>query len=111
MLRARHCIECPRCLTRYVISLSPYDNGSYVIPAVEGSGDEYILYCSCSRRSVRCRWESSEVMLCNVMKAAYKRGHGTAREIIPVDPKLRERWPVDVNKYLNQSRAARKGSA
>ena len=111
MSRVRHCVACPRCLTRYVISLSPYDNGAYVIPAVEGGGDEYILYCSCRSPSVPCRWKASEVMLCYVLKTAYVRGHGTAREITPVDPCRRERWPVDVGKYLNRWRSPRKNSA
>ena len=111
MSRVRHCIECPKCLTRFVISRTPYDNGAYVIPTIEGSGDEYILYCSCNSRTVPCRWKSSEVMLCSVLKAAYQRGYGTAREIIPVDARLRERWPVDVGSYLSQWRSPRKNSA
>ena len=111
MSRVRHCIECPKCLTRYVVSRTPYANGAYVIPAVEGSRDEYILYCSCDSRSVRCLWKSSEVMLCHVMTAAYDRGYGTAREITPVDPTLRERWPVDVAKYLARLGSRRKSSA
>jgi ketosteroid isomerase-like protein len=30
-LRIRHCIECPKCLTRYVIGSSPYRNGAHLI--------------------------------------------------------------------------------
>ena len=82
-----------------------------MIPTIEGSGDEYILYCSCNGRTVPCRWKSNEVMLCYVLKAAYERGYGTGREIIPVDPRLRERWPVEVGKYLSQWRYPRKNSA
>ena len=111
MSRARHCIECPRCLTRYVISRSPYSNGAYVIPAVEGSTEEYFLYCSCSGRSVSCRSKSSEVMLCHVRKAAYERGYGRALEITPVDPNLRESWPVDVGKYSAEWKRPTKNSA
>ncbi len=110
MLRARHCIECPRCLTRYVISRSPYSNGAYVIPAVEGSTDEYFLYCSCNGRRVSCCSESNEVMLCHVLKTAYERGYGSALEITPVERNLGERWPVDVGKYLAEWTRRRKNS-
>lgn len=102
MFRVRQCVECPRCRTRYVISRNPYNNGSYVIPAVKGSCDEYLLYCSCSGRSVSCRSESSEVILCYVPRADYERGYGRAREITPVEAKLRERWPLNVSKYLTE---------
>ena len=107
MSRVRHCIECPKCLIRYVISRTPYGNGAYVIPAIKDSGDEYIRYCSCSGRSFRSRSRSGEVMLCYVLKPAYERGYGTAREISPVDPDLRERWPVDAGKYLNRWKSPR----
>ncbi|HZD09509.1 MAG TPA: hypothetical protein VE176_14735, partial [Candidatus Limnocylindrales bacterium] len=43
MLRIRHCVECPKCLTRYLIAFSPYSNGSYLVPTVYGSSEEYIL--------------------------------------------------------------------
>jgi len=28
--RIRHCIECPKCRTRYLVGYSPYRNGSYL---------------------------------------------------------------------------------
>ena len=109
MSRVRHCVECPRCLTRYLISLSPYDNGSYVMTA-NGCLDEYILYCCCRHRSLASQWKSNEVMVCSVSRTAYERGYGTAREIIPVDRKLRQRWPVDVTTYLNRWGSSDKSS-
>jgi len=30
--RIRHCVECPKCLTRYLVACSPYRNGSYLVP-------------------------------------------------------------------------------
>jgi len=29
--RIRHCVECSKCRIRYVIGLSPYDKGSYIV--------------------------------------------------------------------------------
>lgn len=91
-----------------MISLTPYDNGAYVIPAIEGTGEEYILYCSCSNPSAHCRWKSSEVMLCYVGRAAYERGYGTAHEVVPIEQKLRERWPIHANKYIDRWVSPRK---
>lgn len=78
MSRIRHCLECPTCRLRYVISLSPYRNGSRIITAGNGGGD-YILYCSC--RPGASRWIEREVLLCDVSKSAYERGFGTRKEI------------------------------
>jgi len=50
--RIRHCVQCPKCFTRYLFSRSPYRNGSYLIPTVPHSSDEYALYCSCRRPAV-----------------------------------------------------------
>lgn len=98
MLRVRHCVECSRCHTRYLVSRSPYHNGSYLIPTVQGSLDEYALYCSCQR--VLSLWRWCEVMACEVSSAAYERGYGTAEEIFPtIEP--REPWSFDAGKYLN----------
>jgi len=102
MPRIRHCVECPKCRTRYLISCSPYRNGSYLIPTVDGCWDEYILYCSCRKGSVASRWKWSEVVTCNVLKAAYERGYGTPDEIMPVNDQSRDRWSFDVSHYLNQ---------
>jgi hypothetical protein len=78
MSRIRHCLECPTCRLRYVISLSPYKNGSRVI-AGKGGRDDYILYCACRRGA--SRWLEREVLLCDVSKTAYERGFGTREEI------------------------------
>lgn len=98
MLRVRHCVECPRCHTRYLVSRSPYRNGAYLIPTVQGSLEEYALYCACS--SVASLWRWSEVKVCEVSSAAYDRGYGTAEEILSVD-EPREPWSFDSEKYLN----------
>ena len=47
--RIRHCVECPKCLTQYLVGFSPYSNGSYLVPSVVGSSEEYTLYCSCRK--------------------------------------------------------------
>src|SRR6266404_3676883 len=80
----RHCVECPKCLTRYLIAFSPYCNGSHLLRAAAGSSEEYILYCSCGRPPVCTRWRWSEVMRCAVSKTAHGRGFGTPEEIVPV---------------------------
>jgi hypothetical protein len=84
MSRIRHCVECPKCLTRYLIPFSPYRNGSYAIPIVEGSLEEYALYCSCRRGTVASLWRWSEMKTCEVSNAAYDRGYGTQEEIVPL---------------------------
>jgi hypothetical protein len=45
--RIRHCVECSKCRIRYVIGLSPYDNGSYIVSNPPGGVDLLKLYCSC----------------------------------------------------------------
>jgi hypothetical protein len=100
MSRIRHCVECPQCLTRYPISLSPYRNGAYLIPTVNGSREEYTLYCSCSRANVASRWKWNEVKICDVSKTAYDRGYGTPEEIVLLNTQPRETWSIDVDRYL-----------
>jgi len=51
---------------------------------------------------VASRWKWSEVVTCNVLKAAYERGYGTPDEIMPVNDQSRDRWSFDVSHYLNQ---------
>ena len=34
--RIRHCVECPKCHTRYLVGFSPYRNGSYLMPLSGG---------------------------------------------------------------------------
>ena len=106
MLRIRHCVECPKCLTRYLIAFSPYSNGSYLVPTVYGSSEEYILYCSCRGLSVVSPWRWREPKACEVSHEAYDRGYGTPEEILPLTnlpPKS-----FDVSRYLN-SKPMQKG--
>jgi hypothetical protein len=81
--RVRHCLECPKCFTRYLIASSPYGNGSYVIPTVPYLSEEFTLYCACGKPAVSSRWRWSELMTCKVSKAAHQRGYGTSGEIVP----------------------------
>lgn len=107
MLRIRQCVECPRCHTRYVISRSPYRNGAYLIPTMNGSSDEYTLYCSCSGGSVGIRWRWSEVKACEVSKAAYDRGYGTPDEVMTINPQACDNRSVDVSRYVNKWKSGR----
>ncbi len=84
--RIRHCVECPRCRTRYLIGFSPYDNRSYLVPTVSGSSEEYRLYCSCGGRSVASRERWGDVKTCAVSKGAYTRGYGTPEEVMTMRP-------------------------
>jgi hypothetical protein len=79
MVRIRHCLECPTCGLRYVISLNPYRNGSRIITAVSNGQEEYLLYCACRRGA--SRWIESDVLLCDVSTVAFDRGYGTPTEI------------------------------
>lgn len=99
-IRIRHCVECPKCLTRYLIAFSPYRNGSYLVPTVIGSSEEYTLYCSCRPLTVS-RWRWSEVKACEVSKVAHDRGYGTAEELVQVNKPPRETWSFDIGKYID----------
>lgn len=90
MPRLRHCLECPNCKTRYLISLSPFKNGSYVVTVTYGSCEEYILHCSCGK--VGSRWTRTGVVICQVSRAAYERGYGPKEEIVPVSEEPRDGW-------------------
>jgi hypothetical protein len=85
--RIRHCVECPRCLTRYLIGFSPYPNGSYLVPLAEGSSEEWMLYCSCDRPPISSRWSWSDLKMYAVSSPAHDRGYGRPEEIVSVDPK------------------------
>lgn len=80
-LRVRHCIECTRCQTCYLIAFSPYRNGAYLVRSVESSDEEYTLYCFCGGDGfVNCsRWRKAQK--CEVTNDAYARGYGSRREI------------------------------
>lgn len=103
MPRTRHCVECPKCHTRYVLSFSPYRNGSYLITTLFGPAqEEYALFCSCTGLMAVSRWTWNEVKICKVSKAAYKRGYGTADEILLIRDHPHEDSYVDVSKYVNR---------
>jgi hypothetical protein len=97
--RIRHCVECPKCLTQYLIGFSPYSNRSYLVPSVVGSSEEYTLYCSCRVPHTVSRW--SRVRSCRVSKAAYSRGYGTPEEVAPVSNQTWTTWSFDITRYLN----------
>jgi len=81
-LRIRHCVECPKCLTRYVIGSSPYPNGTYLVSHLSGDSEEHTLYCSCGMRSFSIRW--SELKTYAVSNRAHDRGYGMPDEIVLV---------------------------
>jgi hypothetical protein len=82
--RFRHCIECPKCYTRYLPGFSPYPNGSYLVPVSRGSWEAWTLYCSCRSPHTPSRWNSRELKLCEVSSAAHTRGYGPPGEIVPL---------------------------
>lgn len=81
----RHCVECPKCQTRYLLAFSPYANGACLVLTATGSVEEYILYCSCRQPPVPSRWRGSELKKYAVSKAAHRRGYGTTQEVVPVE--------------------------
>ena len=83
--RVRHCVECPKCRMRYLLSCSPYRNGSFLMPLVEGVADEWTLYCSCGRPHVRSYWNWSELKRYAIPNQAHERGYGSPDEIVPVN--------------------------
>jgi hypothetical protein len=84
MARVRHCVECPKCLTRYLPGFSPYRNGSYLLPLTEGFADEWTLYCACGRPPISSRWSWSDLKLYAVSNQAHDRGYGPPEDIVPV---------------------------
>lgn len=77
----RHCVECPKCHTRYLIGFSPYRNGASLVRIGARLSDEYILYCSCSNPPVSSRWHGDQIKKYQVSKAAHSRRYGTPEEI------------------------------
>ncbi len=102
-IRIRHCVECPQCRTRYLIAFSPYRNHSYLVPKAAGSSEEFILYCSCRRPFVVSRWRWNEVKPCEISRAAYDRGYGSAEQVVEINTQSREPWTFDIAKYLDLS--------
>jgi hypothetical protein len=85
--RVRHCVECPRCHTCYLIAFSPYSNGSYLVHMTSDL-EEYTLYCFCdgARKANVCR--RPEVKACRVSKPTYERGYGSHDEVDPISSRL-----------------------
>jgi hypothetical protein len=108
MPRIRHSVECSKCLTRYLVSRSPYENGSYLLPTIEGCRDEYTLYCRC--KAAASRWKSSEFKSCEVSTAAFERGYGTPEEIMVIRSPQQE-WSVDLSRYRSDWRSMKKRRA
>jgi hypothetical protein len=80
--RFRHCIECPNCHIRYLIGFSPYGNGSYVIPSIAGSTDEWTLYCSCEQPPIPTRRWSHSLEVYAVSNQAHYCGYGSPEQIV-----------------------------
>jgi hypothetical protein len=78
----RHCVECKKCLTRYVIGFSPYGNGSYLVRDRGRPTEEYILYCSCANPFAPSQWREEEIEVYAVSKAAHRRGYGSNKEVV-----------------------------
>ena len=108
MPRIRHCVECPSCRTRYLLSFSPYRNGSRLVTEVPGAWDDYVLYCSCSPGSMASRIRSHDVKRCDVTREAYCRGYGTAKEIVLLDPQRQDSLALDLSPYLDPRKSTHK---
>ena len=85
----RHCVECPKCHTRYLLGFSPYRNGSYLMPLGAGFSREWTLYCSCGRPPVSSQWSCNELNLYALSNQAHDRGYGSPEEIVPIREKSR----------------------
>ena len=79
--RIRHCVECPRCRTRYLVGFSPYPNGSFLVSHAEGAWEKYLLYCSCGKSPVLI--DKNELRAFIVPQVAYERGYGAPEELVP----------------------------
>jgi hypothetical protein len=79
--RLRRCVECPKCLTRYLIGFSPYDNGSYLIARITEFSEDYQLFCSCGAQPFTIRWNWNELKKYAVSSRAYERGYGPPEDV------------------------------
>ena len=79
--RIRHCIECPRCRTRYLIGASPYANGAYLVLSPTDL-ETHTLYCPCGKSAFASRSAESRTYI--VSSPAYDRGYGSPDEILLV---------------------------
>ena len=80
--RIRHCVECPKCQTRYLVGASPYGNGSYLISCLTKDSEVHILYCACDRSAISNPWR--ELKKYAVSSRAQDRGYGPPEEIVLV---------------------------
>lgn len=78
----RHCVECPKCHTRYLIGASPYRNGSYLTSYRDGGSELLMLFCCCDKLPVFRR--SSQLNAYEVSNPAHERGYGPPEEIVTV---------------------------
>ena len=80
--RIRHCVQCPKCHTWYILAFSPYGNGALLVPTIPGSSEEYTLYCSCAKPRAVSRWRWCDVLTCAVSQLAHQRGYGSSEEVM-----------------------------
>jgi hypothetical protein len=101
MSRVRHCVECPKCRTRYLPSFSPYRNGSYLIPLTADAASGWILHCSCRKPPVSSQWGSTDLKPYEICRQAYRRGYGSPDEVWDVtrDSRVDPNWH-DVDRRL-----------
>jgi hypothetical protein len=85
MLRFRHCVECQKCRTRYLVGLSCYSNGSCILRSGHGDSEEFVLYCTCATPAAISRWWSWELKTYSVKRTAYERGYGSMQEVAALD--------------------------
>jgi hypothetical protein len=85
-LRIRHCVECPKCSTRYLVGFSPYPNGSCLRIFATRFDEEWTLSCSCGAPS---KWIWNELKLYVVSPQAHDRGYGSPEEVVPAGERLR----------------------
>ena len=80
--RLRRCVECPKCRTRYLVGLSPYDNGSYTVSSLTETSEDYQLFCSCGAQPISVRWHWSDLKTYAISAQAYQRGYGPPEEVM-----------------------------
>jgi len=58
--RIRHCVECPKCLTRHLIGFSPYGNRPYLVSEgcsfPESEKYTFVLFLQLAIRCTRLNW-------------------------------------------------------
>lgn len=87
----RHCIECRKCSTRYLIAFSPYSNGSYLWRTSLFYLEEYVLYCCCQQPPVFNSCKENDLRTYVVSKAAHERGYGTPEEVVALEEVAKHR--------------------